>query len=135
VLPALLSLLTEDGTKLKSLRIATKQEIDDNVHSELVIKTEFGNYCLSMAPVEVYSASSLRLYHHERKIMRLPVGPRDENEVNIYIGNGVKEFMDSMTGLMGLLTCLGLHQKLRTLDPFLVVPNQRKIRRTNISCL
>jgi hypothetical protein len=90
---ALLSLV-QDSSKLESLRIATRQEIDDCLHSELVVKTEFGRYCLSLAPVEVYLASSLRKYYHQRTILRPPVPPPNANEVNICIGSGVTEFID-----------------------------------------
>jgi hypothetical protein len=93
-LSALMSLVAVDSSRLQSLRIATQQEIDNSVYSELVVKTPFGKYCLSLAPLEVYSASSLRSYHHERKVMRPPVPAPDANHVNIYIGNGVTEFID-----------------------------------------
>eukprot|EP00980_Cylindrotheca_fusiformis_P026720 scaffold17080_cov140-Cylindrotheca_fusiformis.AAC.1 len=68
--PAISSLmeLALNKDRLKSLDLATSEELDCRVHSELVVQHPNKVYHLGLSPFEVYSAGDLASFSHKRVV-------------------------------------------------------------------
>eukprot|EP00980_Cylindrotheca_fusiformis_P006719 scaffold1399_cov109-Cylindrotheca_fusiformis.AAC.3 len=92
-----------DEERLKSLDLATAEELDSRVHSELVVQHPNKVYHLGLAPFEVYSAGELASLAHKREVSSSQREPSNvlfgESDSHEYIGKKKVEYVDPMNVL------------------------------------